>query len=443
MNTMHKMKSIFGPVVTKKNLYSESSEDIPGEFFCTRGGGSRQRRRLPIDAITLKPVSAPAYKDPVTKRSLTLKTLREWVKTNPSDPLTRRAYSQEELGIINGTEAYTYDREHGWEWSEVWLAPEIDRFVCKMVHEENELCRWAYMEISTSNNVVEIFSYDEAVECVAFGPAGAACAAWTSVYFWSPHGRARPRSFDGIRCISFSGDNRLVTGTAQGVVHVYETQPPNLDRPFVPLYEVRLGVRPVRSLQCVDSILLAETDRATVIDITNRLILATWAGASTMCFSPDGSLIGTAHDRGAVVIRHARTGEAAHRLRMRLHTPTEHAVLSLSFSLDGQRLVGTSPGRPCQVTVWDVATGREIFCFADGAWGHDMHAAIFAGTNDNYIVTAAPGASNVVVLHSAADGSEVEEHVLTDARCVVAFGHRGGKLLIIGSDGTLMSYTGL
>ena len=132
MNTMHKMKSIFGPVVTKKNLYSECSEDIPGEFFCTRGGGSRQRRRLPIDAITLKPVSAPAYKDPVTKRSLTLKTLREWVKTNPSDPLTRRAYSQEELGIINGTEAYTYDREHGWEWSEVWLAPEIDRFVCKM-----------------------------------------------------------------------------------------------------------------------------------------------------------------------------------------------------------------------------------------------------------------------------------------------------------------------
>ena len=76
---MHKMKSIFGPVVTKKNLYSECSEDIPGEFFCTRGGGSRQRRRLPIDAITLKPVSAPAYKDPVTKRSLTLKTLREWV----------------------------------------------------------------------------------------------------------------------------------------------------------------------------------------------------------------------------------------------------------------------------------------------------------------------------------------------------------------------------
>ncbi len=162
-------------------------------------------------------------------------------------------------------------------------------------------------------------------------------------------------------------------------------------------------------------------------------------------FSPDGSLLATAHKNGTAIIWDLATGERLHTFQGEVERAGEqgqaltHEISDVTFSPDGALLAAARPHTP-GIDVWDVATG-ELVASLEGARGlHDVafspDGARLAGAVDS---GQSPEPAGKTIIWSTATW-EVER-TLDDAAPDIAFSPDGATLATR-SGVSLVTWTG-
>jgi len=156
---------------------------------------------------------------------------------------------------------------------------------------------------------------------------------------------------------------------------------------------------------------------------------------SSVCFSPDGKRLASASD-GVALFNPGKPGEVkvwdveTGREVLSLKGHTAWHVWSVCFSPDGKRLVTASSesGKPREVKVWDAETGREVYTL-------EGHAACVCFSPDGKrLVTA----SSDLKVWDAETGQElvtVKEH--TNVVNTMCFSPDGQRLATGGQDSTV------
>jgi serine/threonine protein kinase/WD40 repeat protein len=134
-----------------------------------------------------------------------------------------------------------------------------------------------------------------------------------------------------------------------------------------------------------------------VWDATTGRESAQWPGptgfASSVAFSPDGrriaATVGDMHHRGELVV-----GDLVSGALMKLGRAQRFVV----FSPDGTRLAAFSAlvPQPAEVSLWDVATGRQLLVLKGHTGVSSMDAMAFSPSGDRIISTASLWGTNAV-----------------------------------------------
>ncbi|KAJ1300430.1 hypothetical protein OPQ81_005250 [Rhizoctonia solani] len=193
-----------------------------------------------------------------------------------------------------------------------------------------------------------------------------------------------------ITCVKFSSDGTyFVSGSKEGTICTWDA---------------RTGDMKVGPIE-------AHTDRILAVDILNdRVVSGSYDGTICVCdavtgqvvlgplqvsswieavaYSPDGKLIATGSDH-EVNLWDAQNGS----LVLGPLTDLDGLVLSVRFSPDGTRIVGSSMGSGARIVVWDVSDGKNLFGSLDGHsdWVRSVSyspngALIASGSSDGTII---------------------------------------------------------
>jgi WD40 repeat protein/serine/threonine protein kinase len=151
---------------------------------------------------------------------------------------------------------------------------------------------------------------------------------------------------------------------------------------------------------------------------------------SAVAFSPVEAIVAIAHP-GTIRLRDAVTGKI---LRL-LQTPPQHDVISLVFSLDGRILA--SAGADPKVTLWQVATGREL---ASHLVGHAAAIASLALSPDGRAL-ASGSHDGTVIIWDIADPTHPSLHRKLEGNAgaiwAVAYAPDGATIASGNEDGTV------